>query len=175
MDRNQNNEGRRAVSRATKLRRRKIRMNFFLLAGFTALIALIILVTPKDATRRATYSFATESGLAEDSAGEAISTYDGLIISEVMSSNATAVTDENGKYADWIEIWNSSDHIINLEHVGLSDKGDRISFLFPAISLEPDGRLIVFCDNTNQSSVNRPLPSSSSAQERRFSCMKTPI
>ena len=40
MDRNQNNEGRRAVSRATKLRRRKIRMNFILLAGFAALIAI---------------------------------------------------------------------------------------------------------------------------------------
>ena len=54
MDKNPNTEGRRAVSRATKLRRRKIRMNFILLAGFAALIAIVILVTPKEPTRRAT-------------------------------------------------------------------------------------------------------------------------
>ncbi len=157
MDKNQNTEGRRAVSRATKLRRRKIRMNFILLAGFAALIAIMILVTPKDPTRRATYSVGTESGLVGESQGEVIGAYDGLVISEVMSSNATAVTDENGKYADWIEIWNSTDHIINLEHLGLSDRADRISFLFPNISLEADGRVVVFCDNTNQIDVNRPL------------------
>ena len=157
MDKNPNTEGRRAVSRATKLRRRKIRMNFILLAGFAALIAIVILVTPKEPTRRATYSIGTESGLVGDNTGEVIGAYDGLVISEIMSSNNTAVTDENGKYADWIEIWNSTDHIINLEGLGLSDRGDRIKFLFPNISLEADGRVVVFCDNTNKANVNQAL------------------
>ena len=156
------------IYKITKLRRRKIRMNFILLAGFAALIAIMILVTPKDPTRRATYSVGTESGLVGESQGEVIGAYDGLVISEVMSSNATAVTDENGKYADWIEIWNSTDHIINLEHLGLSDRADRISFLFPNISLEADGRVVVFCDNTNQIDVNRPLHAKSTV--RRFTC-----
>ena len=157
MDKNPNTEGRRAVSRATKLRRRKTRMNFVLLAGFVALIAIVILVTPKEPTRRATYSIGTESGLVGDNTGEVIGAYDGLVISEIMSSNNTAVSDENGKYADWIEIWNSTDHIINLEGLGLSDRGDRIKFLFPNISLEADGRVVVFCDNTNQANVNQAL------------------
>ena len=65
------------------------------------------------------------------------------------------MTDENGKYADWIEIWNSTDKPINLNGLGLSDKGDRVRFLFPNVSLEADGRAIVFCDNTNQSNANR--------------------
>ena len=157
MDRNQSTEGRRAVSRATKLRRRKIRMNFIILAGFAALVAIVILLTPKTPTHRATYSTGTESGLVGEGSGEVAGTYDGLVISEVMSSNTTAVTDENGKYADWVEIWNSTDHIINLKGVGLSDRADRIYFLFPGISLEADGRVVVFCDNTNQANANSAL------------------
>ncbi len=155
MEKDTGMQGRRAASRATKLRRRKTRMNFILLAGFAALIVLLVLVTPMEPLRRATYSAMTESGLAEDNGNEQLGAYAGLVISEVMASNNTAVTDENGKYADWIEIWNSTDRAINLEGLGLSDKGDRIRFLFPNVSLEADGRVVVFCDNTNQSSANR--------------------
>ena len=155
MEKDPNMQGRRAASRATKLRRRKIRMNFILLAGFAVLIVLLVLVTPKEPIRRATYSSGTESGLVGESENEELGAYAGLVISEVMSSNSTAVTDENGKYADWIEIWNSTDKILNLDGLGLSDKGDRIRFLFPNVSLEPDGRVVVFCDNTNQSNANR--------------------
>ena len=155
MEKDTGMQGRRAASRATKLRRRKTRMNFILLAGFAALIVLLVLVTPMEPLRRATYSAMTESGLAEDNGNEQLGAYAGLVISEVMASNNTAVTDENGKYADWIEIWNSTDRVINLEGLGLSDKGDRIRFLFPAVSLDAGGRAIVFCDNTNQSNANR--------------------
>ena len=96
MEKEPNTQGRRAASRATKLRRRKKRMNFILMAGFVAVILLLVMITPKEPTRRATYSSATESGLVEEGSGEKLSAYDGLVISEVMSSNATAVTDENG-------------------------------------------------------------------------------
>ncbi len=155
MEKEPNMQGRRTASRATKLRRRKARMNFILLAGFIALVVLLILVTPKDPIRRATYSSATESGLVEGNGEEVPGTYAGLVISEIMPSNATAVTDENGKYADWIEIWNSTDKPINLNGLGLSDKGDRVRFLFPNVSLEADGRVVVFCDNANLSNPNR--------------------
>ena len=158
-------QGRRTASRATKLRRRKQRMNFLLLAGAVAALLLLIFEVPKWMTgsylfeplRRATYSAGTESGLVESTGDERVGEYAGLVISEVMPANATAVTDENGKFPDWLEVWNSTDHRINLEGVGLSDKGDRIRFLFPAISLEPDGRVTVFCDNTNQASPDRPF------------------
>ena len=99
MEKDTGMQGRRAASRATKLRRRKTRMNFILLAGFAALIVLLVLVTPKEPVRRATYSAATESGLVEENGNEQPGAYAGLVISEVMSSNNTAVTDENGKYA----------------------------------------------------------------------------
>ena len=135
MEKDPNMQGRRAASRATKLRRRKARMNLLLMAGFAALVVILVIVTPKEPLRRATYSNATESGLAENNGNEVIGAYDGLVISEIMPANATAVTDE---------IWNSTNRTISLEGVGLSDKGDRIRFLFPAVNLEPDGRVVVF-------------------------------
>ena len=155
MEKEPNMQGRREASRATRMRRRKARMNALLMIGILAAVVIIVIVTPKEPIRRATYSNATESGLVDGENHEKPTGYSGLVISEIMPSNSTAVTDENGKYADWVEIWNSTDQVINLEGVGLSDKGDRIRFLFPGISLEPDGRVIVFCDNTNQASVNR--------------------
>ena len=150
-------QGRRAASRATKLRRRKARMNFILLIAAIAAVVLLVVVTPKDPIRRASYSAATESGLTEDSNDGTTGTYEGLIISEIMSSNSSAVTDENGAYPDWIEIWNSTNRDMNLKGLGLSDDGDSIRFLFPAVTLEADGRLVVFCDNTNQANPKFPF------------------
>ena len=156
--------GRRAASRATKLRRRKQRMNALLLIGAVAAILWLVFIlpgwmglpSPFTELRRAVRTVGTESGDVEVqhtlSGG-----YDGLRISEIMASNRTSVTDENGGYPDWVEIWNSSDHEINLKGLGLSDDGSSIKFLFPAVTLPADGRAVVFCDNTNQADVNRPF------------------
>lgn len=159
MEREQGNNGlhgRRTVSRATKARRRKQRMNFLLLAAFAAVIALIVLVTPKEPTRRARYTVGTEDGSTGEGA-RLVSEYEGLVISEVMPSNRTAVTDEDGNYPDWVEIWNSSDRAISLNGVGLSDRSDSIRFLFPDITLPADGRVIVFCSNSNQAVPGMPF------------------
>ena len=120
MERDQNTsdptQGRRSISRATKLRRRKQRMNFLLLAGAVAALLLLIFEVPKWLTgsylfeplRRATYSTGTESGRVGNAVDERVGEYAGLVISEVMPSNVTAVTDENGSFPDWVEIWNST-------------------------------------------------------------------
>ena len=147
---------RRQASRQTKLRRRKARFNFILLGLMAAAVVLLVFVTPKEPTHRATYTTGTESGMVEGAA-EHTGLYDGLVISEIMPANSTAVTDENGNYPDWIEIWNSTDREMNLEGVGLSDRGDSIRFLFPAMKLAPDGRVLVFCDNRNQSILSKPF------------------
>ena len=152
-------QGRRSSSRAAKLRRRKQRTNFILFLGAIAAIFLLAVVLPRiffgfvpiESFQRAT------SGQAENDSSEVIGAYDGLVISEIMPSNGTAVTDEEGGYPDWIEIWNSTDRMINLEHVGLSDRSDQVRFLFPAVSLQPDGRVIVYCDNRNQSDPDKPF------------------
>ena len=157
-------QGRRSASRATKLRRRKQRMNALLLIGAVAAIAWLVFIlpvwlglpSPFAELKRAFRTVGTDSGDVE-SPSEYSDTYEGLKISEIMPSNRSSVTDEMGGYPDWIEIWNSSGHEINLKGVGLSDDGTSVKFLFPGVTLVPDGRVIVFCDNQNQASVNRPF------------------
>ncbi len=148
--------GRRTASRAAKLRKRKARWNVILLLALAAAVILLVLVTPKEPGHRASYSVGTATGEVEGRASR-LEGYGGLVISEIMAANTTAVTDENGAHPDWVEIWNSSGHDINLEGVGLSDRDDSIRFLFPAIVLPPDGRIVVFCSNTNQSNPSMPL------------------
>ena len=77
-------------------------------------------------------------------------THLGLRITEVMSDNASTLPDENGSFGDWVEIQNNSDAPMNIKDVGLSDRSDRIKFLFPDMELAPGQYLMVYCDNTNQ-------------------------
>jgi len=157
MDTNVGNgiHGRRSASRATKLRRRRKRINLLILAGFAAAVVLIVLITPREPLQRAVYSIATEDGRAGNGA-RLVTRYEGLVLSEIMPSNRSAVTDENGEYPDWVEIWNSSDHAMDLKGVGLSDRSDSIRFLFPGMTLPADGRVVVFCSNSNQTAPDLP-------------------
>lgn len=149
-------QGRRSASRAAKLRRRRQRFNFLLVIGFIAVIVLIVLLTPKQPLTRALYSIGTDDGTVEEGGVRLVSAYEGVRISEVMSANSSAVTDENGDYSDWVEIWNTKDEPVSLKGLGLSDRNDSIRFLFPDETLEPDGRVIVFCSNTNRAEPGEP-------------------
>ncbi|MBR1685662.1 MAG: lamin tail domain-containing protein [Clostridia bacterium] len=152
--------GRRGASRErdeqVRARKRRRRSLVYSLITLAALLTVLVMVTPKEPQKRAYYTAGSEDGLVHTS-GEADKTYEGLVISEVMASNHTSVPDETGNYPDWVEVWNSSDHEIPLEGVGLSDDGNSIRFLFPKILLPADGRVIVYCDKTNQAEAGRPL------------------
>ena len=124
---------------------------------FLGLLAVIVIVSPKTHLGRATYSTGTSSGLVESGANDESAYYSGLVISEIMPANKTSVPDENGEYNDWIELWNNSGHDINMENVGLSDASDSIKFLFPAVTLKADERLIVYCSGKNQAEVGKNL------------------
>ena len=127
------------------------------LIAFLAVIALIVLIAPKEHLGRATYTTGTESGLVDSSVASDDAYYSGLVISEIMPSNSISVPDENGNYPDWVEIWNNSGHDIEMENVGLSDSSDAIRFLFPKYTLAADARVVVFCDDTNQVESNKPF------------------
>lgn len=88
----------------------------------------------------------TEKGVKSKNAG--------LVISEVMPDNATAYPDEKGKFGDWIEIYNTLEEPMNLAGVGLSDRSDRIKFIFPNVTLAAGGRVVVFLDGVNRDSAN---------------------
>lgn len=151
-----NTRGRETRAESAKTRRRSRVGMMFALIVFSVLVVLIVLISPKEPISHAYYSIGTESGLVEVTSGYS-SEYAGLRISEIMPSNKTSVPDENGVYNDWLEIWNSTDHAINLYGVGLSDKGDTIRFLFPDMVLEADQRLIVFCSDKHLVESGKPF------------------
>ena len=82
---------------------------------------------------------------------------DGIRISEVMADNVSAYPDEMGRYGDWIELENASNVPVNLKGMGLSDRNDRIIFVFPDMVLQPGGRVCVFADDTNQNVADNTL------------------
>ena len=142
-----------AVKRRQKIRKIGNAMAMLILA---AAAALLIIICPKEPVRHAYYTIGTEDNQVQLH-GASSGAYQGLVISEIMASNQTALPDENGEYADWIEIWNSSDHDIEMENIGLSDDELSISFLFPKMTLAAGERVIVYCDKKNQAVAGKPL------------------
>ncbi|HZV69984.1 MAG TPA: CotH kinase family protein [Saprospiraceae bacterium] len=70
-----------------------------------------------------------------------------LVINELMASNETTVTDENGEYEDWVEIFNFGMDAIYLGDKYLSDKADDpVKWKFPDISIQPGEYLVVWAD-----------------------------
>lgn len=144
-----------AAEKPAVIKRRKKRRkigNAFVLLILVAAVALLIAISPWEPTSHAYFSIGGTAGT-----GEGTEYYSGLVISEVMTSNQTSMPDENGEFSDWVEIWNSSSHEIDLHNVGLSDDVLSIKFLFPRITLQPDERLIVICDKKNQAMAGKPL------------------
>ena len=67
------------------------------------------------------------------------------IINELMSSNSSSIQDYEGYYSDWIEIYNPSNEIINLEGYYLSDEiANPQKWVFPEVQLAPFEYLVVF-------------------------------
>ncbi len=92
-------------------------------------------------------------------AGRHVSTsaYDGLVISEVMAANSSAVPDENGEFSDWLELYNGTGADLNMEGVMLTNRHDRITFPFPEYILKAGERVIVFASNTYQLDPAKPF------------------
>ena len=85
------------------------------------------------------------------------SVYKGLLISEVMSANATAVPDENGEYCDWMELYNGTGSDLDMEGVMITDRTDRITFPFPAYTLKAGARVMVFASDSYQLDPGKPF------------------
>lgn len=74
-----------------------------------------------------------------------------LLINEVVADNLSTLKDENGVYADWIELYNPTGKAVDMKGYYLSDSRDDLSkWAFPDVRIESDGYLIVFCDRNTQ-------------------------
>ena len=68
-----------------------------------------------------------------------------VVISEIMARNDTILTDEDGHYSDWIELYNHGSAPVNLGGWHLTDNAaNPTNWTFPAVTLDPHGILLVF-------------------------------
>lgn len=108
---------------------------------------------------------ASGDGSAVDGASYETATAESAVrLSEVMSSNASALMRSDGSLPDWIEIENTSEETISINGYALMADDDPTSmYRFSGTVLEPGGFLILYADN--QSAANHlPFKLSSSGQ-----------
>lgn len=135
-------------NRQPKRRARRGETRLGLLAVCLGVIALFLIISPLEITQKA-LNIASSGADNQEAVG--------LRITEIMADNASAFPDENGNFPDWVEIANVSNEPISLDGLTLSDRPDRARFIFPDMILQPDERIIVFCDGTNQNTALLPL------------------
>ena len=76
----------------------------------------------------------------------------GLFINEVMSKNDTTISDSDGDFSDWLEIYNDDTNSVNLEGYSLSDNPDTPNrWKFGKIEIPGKGVLLVFASGKDKS------------------------
>ncbi len=80
----------------------------------------------------------------------AIDAADTIRITEVMSSNSSAIQDDRGDYADWIEVTNVSSESVNLHGWKIAKDSSAVLklFKFPNHTLAAGETAIVYCTST---------------------------
>jgi len=77
-----------------------------------------------------------------------------VLLNEFSSSNISKLTDEDGEYNDWIEVYNHSGSEINLGGYHLSDNASLLKkWTFPAVPLKPYSYLLVFASGKDRRDV----------------------
>jgi hypothetical protein len=74
-----------------------------------------------------------------------------LVINEFLAANDTVNTDEAGEYDDWVEIYNTSDHLVQFAGLYLTDQPDTTPtrWAFPdGGGIDANGYALVWCDAT---------------------------
>lgn len=67
-----------------------------------------------------------------------------LVINEVLADNVGGLTDEDGDYTDWIEIYNYGQAEINIEGYGLSDDSEEpFKWTFPNMTIKSNDYIVI--------------------------------
>jgi hypothetical protein len=81
-----------------------------------------------------------------------------VVISEFMASNGRTLADEDGDFSDWIELHNRGATAVTLTGWFLSDNADNPErWRFPAVTIEPQGFLVVFASGKDRRLAGAPL------------------
>jgi hypothetical protein len=83
------------------------------------------------------------------------------VISELCASNQNGLEDEDGDRPDWVEIYNPDATSAVLTNWYLTDNAsDKTKWRFPAVTLAPGGRLVVFASGKDRRVSGQPLHTS---------------
>lgn len=75
-------------------------------------------------------------------------------ITEIMSSNASALSDEDGDWPDWIELKNVSDKPVSLAGKLLSDSVTKDKFFpLPDVTLEAGSHIVIFASGKSRNTA----------------------
>ncbi len=99
--------------------------------------------------------------LCSETAAETLpvkSSADEIVINEIMAANLDIIADEDGDFADWIEILNAGSQSVSLEGWGLSDDYERpFRWVFPDIVIQPGEYLLVWASGKDRRNSLKPL------------------
>ena len=73
-----------------------------------------------------------------------------VVINEISASNVAGVSDNDGDYSDWIELYNSGNQSVDLTNYVLTDDPFVPKWTFPAVSIAPDEHLLVFASGKDK-------------------------
>jgi hypothetical protein len=74
-----------------------------------------------------------------------------VVISEFMALNITTITDDDGDYSDWLELYNAGGSAVNLNGWYLTDERANLTkWRCPSITLPADGFLLVFASGKDR-------------------------
>lgn len=121
-------------------RKSQVQTTLPVLLLFVALLVVMYLIFPKEAGRHI-----------------GTSKYDGLVISEVMAANSSAVPDENGEFSDWMELYNGTGADLDMEGIMITNRTDRITFPFPSYLLKAGERVVIFASGSYQLDTSKPF------------------
>ncbi|MDG2122781.1 MAG: CotH kinase family protein, partial [Verrucomicrobiales bacterium] len=80
------------------------------------------------------------------------------LISEFMAANDTVLADEDGAFADWIEIHNPDGVAVDLDGYYLTDDaGDLTQWRIPSVVIAPGGYLVVFASSKDRAVAGSEL------------------
>ena len=79
-------------------------------------------------------------------------------ISEFVAQNTYSLADEEGDSEDWIEIENTDGTAVPLDGWYLTDNPENLTkWMIPAVTLEPNGYLVIFASNKDRVDPAGPL------------------
>jgi hypothetical protein len=71
-----------------------------------------------------------------------------IVINEILSDNVSGIEDNYGEHSDWIELYNPTNSVVNLQGYYLSDDEEHpLKWRFPTVSIAPYGYILVFASD----------------------------